>query len=265
MVIAWSMAPVESSSLLPREGEGEGGADLLRVQQVLVAQVSVDGRLSGVGGFLVAAYSMPRKYHRGWRQLTGPYLGVCVIIRITPYLSLCKILGEKPDDNRPTQWYDMGQKMGAAFCTDNVRFSWCAFYGEMEKLVRVEVGHTGRSVERHPHASLWRAVRMSFVRAGNHISLQYHNLLNIPSIIVFTVVHVFMIFHSQYSWQMFWRIYWEKLLKGHLDITYLFILTIDESSCGHGWYVTWFFTYIGFIFAVALNYMFVIKVYNIID
>ena len=41
-----------------------------------VAQVSAAGILLSIGGVLVAADSMPRQCHWGWRQLMGSYLGV---------------------------------------------------------------------------------------------------------------------------------------------------------------------------------------------
>ena len=63
--------------------------------------------------------------------------------------------------------------------------------------------------------------------------------------------------------------FFKSIEKNHLnwqfDKTSWFILTIDESSWCHEWYVTWFFAYIGYSFVVPLNYMFVIKVANIID
>ena len=60
--MARSMAPVESAGFRLREGVVEVGTDLQRVHRVLLAQVSAAGRLSGVGGFLVAADSIPRQY-----------------------------------------------------------------------------------------------------------------------------------------------------------------------------------------------------------
>ena len=59
------MAPVESSGFRLREGEGEVGTDLRRVKQLLVVQVSAAGRLSGVGGVLVADDYIPRQCCRG--------------------------------------------------------------------------------------------------------------------------------------------------------------------------------------------------------
>ena len=82
------MAPVESDGFHLREGEGEGGADLQRVRQVLILHISAAARLPRVVGVSVADDSMLRHYRWGWRQLTELYLGVCVIKRIEPYLSL---------------------------------------------------------------------------------------------------------------------------------------------------------------------------------
>ena len=54
------MALVEIPGFRSREGGGKVGADLRRLQRVMVAQVSAAGRLLGVGGVLVSANSMPR-------------------------------------------------------------------------------------------------------------------------------------------------------------------------------------------------------------
>ena len=59
------MAPVESAGFCFREGWVEFGADLQRVQRVLVEQISAAGRSLGVEGVLVADNSIPRKCCRG--------------------------------------------------------------------------------------------------------------------------------------------------------------------------------------------------------
>ena len=53
------MAPVWSAGFRLREGEGEGGANLREVQQVLAAQSSTAGRLSCAEDVLVTVYPMP--------------------------------------------------------------------------------------------------------------------------------------------------------------------------------------------------------------
>ena len=95
--------------------------------------------------------------------------------------------------------------------------------------------------------------------------LRYHNFLYLTPKIIFVVVHIlyncFKInFHDQCSKKDIEK----KHLEFLVDITSRFILTIDESNWCHGCYVTLFFRYIGYSFVVALNYMFVIKVANII-
>ena len=82
------MAPVHSDSFNSKEGEGEGGIDLRRVQRGLVFQVSAAGRLSVFIGVPIAADYMPSQCCWGWGKSTGFSLGVCVIKRIAPYLSL---------------------------------------------------------------------------------------------------------------------------------------------------------------------------------
>ena len=163
ITMAWAMAPVESVGFCSREGEGEGGADLRRVWWVLVAQVSSAGRFLGVGGVLVEDDSMPRQCCGGWRKSAGSSLGIFAIIRIAPYLILLRSFGGKPDDNRPNRWDGVGRNIGAAWCPGKVGSSRWALCGASEKLLWVEVGQTGRSVGRRPHASLQRAVRTSFV------------------------------------------------------------------------------------------------------
>ena len=158
--MARSMAPVDSAGFRSREGEGERGANIRRVRRVLVALVSISGILLGVGGVLVADDSMSRQCCWGWRQSTGSSLGVFVIIRIATYLSLRRSFGGKLNDNWPTRQDGAGRNIGAACCPDKVGSSGCALCGASEKLVQVEVGHTGRSVGRLPRASLQRAVRI---------------------------------------------------------------------------------------------------------
>ena len=158
------MAPVESSGFHLREGGGEGGADIRRVQQVLILLVSASGRLSGVGGVPVAANSMPMQCCWGWGKLTGSSLGICVTKRIAPYLSLCRIFEGKTDNNRPTRQDGVGRKIGAACCPDKVGSSGFALCRASEDLVRVVVGHIGRSFGRRPRASLQGVVHTSFVR-----------------------------------------------------------------------------------------------------
>ena len=165
------MFPVESASLRSREGEGEGGADLRRLWWVLVAQVSASGRLLGVRGVIVTANFMPRQCCRGRRKLTRLYLGVFVVICIAPYISLRRSLGRKLDENRPNRRDGVGQKTGDACFPDKVGYSGCALCGALDKLVQVEVGHTGRSVGRRPRASLRREVRTSFVHTVKHLLL----------------------------------------------------------------------------------------------
>ena len=167
--MAWAMAPVEISGFCSREGEGEGGADLQRVRRILVVQVSAADILLGVEGVLVSADSIPNQYCQGWRQLTGFSLGVFLIIRIAPYLSLHRSFGGKPDDNRTTQKDGVGRKIRPVCCSNKVGSYGCALYEDSENLVRVEVGHTGRSSGRSPCASLWRAVCTPFVRTDNGI------------------------------------------------------------------------------------------------
>ena len=58
------MTPVESAGFCLKEGEGDGDADLRRVRRVMVAQVSTAGRLSGVGGVLVAAGTVYEHFHK---------------------------------------------------------------------------------------------------------------------------------------------------------------------------------------------------------
>ena len=158
------MAPVESAGILSREGDVEGGANIQRVWRVLISQVSTDGRLSGVRGVPVAADSMPRQCRRGWGKLTGSSLGVWVIKHIAPYLSLHRRFEGKTDDNRPTRRDGVGRNIGASCCPENVHSSGFAPCRASEELVRVVVGHIGRSFGRRPHASLRGAVHMSFVR-----------------------------------------------------------------------------------------------------
>ena len=55
------MAPVWSAGFRLWEEEGEGGADLQRVLQVLFVQVSAAGRLSCAKDVRVAVNSMPRQ------------------------------------------------------------------------------------------------------------------------------------------------------------------------------------------------------------
>ena len=55
----------------------------------------------------------------------------------------------------------------------------------------------------------------------------------------------------------------ENNLKWQFNITPWFVLNIDEFSWCYALYVTWFFRYITWSYIVALNYMFIIKVANI--
>ena len=57
----------------------------------------------------------------------------------------------------------MGRGFGATCIPNKVGSSECALHEASEDLVRVELGHTVRSVGRRPHASLQRSVRTTFV------------------------------------------------------------------------------------------------------
>ena len=74
-----------STSILSREGEGAGGADLQRVQSGMFLQALEDGRLSCVRGAPIAADSMQMTWHQGQGQSPGSFPGVYVVICITPY------------------------------------------------------------------------------------------------------------------------------------------------------------------------------------
>ena len=63
--MVWTMAPVGSAGFYSKEGGGAGGADLLRVQQGLVSQVSAAGRLSWVGGAPFVTNSLLRQGRQG--------------------------------------------------------------------------------------------------------------------------------------------------------------------------------------------------------
>ena len=157
------MAPVESDGFRLREGEGEGGTDLRRVKRVLILQVSASGRLLGVGGVTVAANSMIRQCCWGWGQSTVSSLGVCVIKRITQYLSLRRSFGVKLDENMPNRRDGVGRKIRAACCPKNMESSGFALCRALEDLVRVVLCHTGRSFGRRPRDSLQRESCTLFV------------------------------------------------------------------------------------------------------
>ena len=158
------MAPVESAGFRLREGEGEGGADIQRIQRVLVAQVSATGIFLCVWDFLFTANSILMQCFWGWRYSTGSSQCVLVIICIAPYLGLRGSFGGKLDDNRPTRQDGVGRKIIANSCTNKVVSFGCAIYGALEELVQVELGHTGSSIGRRPRASLRRAVRTMYVQ-----------------------------------------------------------------------------------------------------
>ena len=102
---------------------------------------------------------MPTYCCWGWRQSTGSSLCVFVIIHIALYRGLCRRFGRKPDGNRPT-WRDgVGQNIRYTCCTDKVESSGCALCVASEKLVRVDVDYTWKSVGRCHRASIQRAVR----------------------------------------------------------------------------------------------------------
>ena len=63
--MAYAMAPVWGAVFCLLEREVEGGADLQRVQWVLVAKASTAGGLSCTEDVIVAFYPMPRQ--RCWR------------------------------------------------------------------------------------------------------------------------------------------------------------------------------------------------------
>ena len=162
--MAWAMAPVGSDGFRSCEGGAEGGADLQRVRRVLVAQVSIDGRLSVSEDFLVAVDSMPRQRCQGWRLSVGSSWGVFVVICSALYLGLHISFGGKPDENRLTRRDGIGRRVRAACCPNKVGSSGCALRGALEELARVEEGQTGRSVRRRTRAYLQREVHTEFVR-----------------------------------------------------------------------------------------------------
>ena len=130
----------------------------------MILEVSAAGRLSGVGGVPIADNLMPSQSLQGLGKSTGSSLGVCVIKRIAPYLSLHRSFEKKTNENRTTRKDGVKRNIGATYCTKKVGYSQFTLYGASEELIRAELGHTWRSVGRCPCASIQRAVCTSFVR-----------------------------------------------------------------------------------------------------